>query len=95
MNDLLLWLVFAAVIVALVPLSQLVQRVTGRKGAGSGASAFGYYVVLGAGVFISIMLLAPLFAASMWGTAALGGMVAGAWSLVAQAFFGEKRIQGK
>ena len=91
MNDLLLWLAFAAVIVALVPLSQLVQRVTGRKGVGSGASALGYYVVLGAGTFTSIMLLAPLFAEGIWRIAALGGVVAGAWSLVAQAFFGEKR----
>jgi len=91
MNDLLLWLAFAAVIVALVPLSQLVQRVTGRKGVGSGASALGYYVVLGAGTFTSIMLLAPLFVEGIWRIAALGGVVAGAWSLVAQAFFGEKR----
>ena len=91
MNDLLLWLVFAVCIVALVPLSQLVQRVTGRKGVGSGASALGYYVVLGAGTFTSIMLLAPLFVEGIWRIAALGGVVAGAWSLVAQAFFGEKR----
>jgi len=90
MNDLLLWLAFAAVIVALVPLSQLVQRVTGRKAVVSGASALGY-VVLGAGTFTSIMLLAPLFAEGIWRTAALGGVVAGACSLVAQTFFGEER----
>ena len=91
MNDLLLWLVFAVCIVALAPLSQLVQRKTGRKGVGPGASAIGYYVVLGAGVGTSIVLLAPLFAQGMWGMAALAGVVAGVWSVVAQAFFGEKR----
>ena len=91
MNDLLLWLVFAVCIVALVPLSQLVQRVTGRKGVGPGASAIGYYVVLGAGVAASILLLAPLFAEGMWAKAALAGIVACVWSIVAQAIFGEKR----
>lgn len=92
MNNLLPWAAFIAIAICLVPLSQFVQRMTGRRGVGSGAAAIAYYSVFSAGVVASMLLLLPMLEPGLSGTAALGGIAAGIWQLVAQGLFGERRV---
>jgi hypothetical protein len=92
MNDVLAWSLFAASLAVGLPLSILVQRTTGRKGSPEGFWAVGYFAVLSLGVCGSVLYLVAPLHLSISGMAALAGVSAAFWSLVAQALFGRKQV---
>ena len=91
MTEIIAWSLFLVVLALLVPTSRFVERVTGRNGRPSGSAAFAYFVVLGGGLVISMLLIGYILHQSIWTSGALAGVCGGVWSLAAQATFGEKR----
>jgi hypothetical protein len=76
----------AVFIVMLIWASRLVRRITGRTRL-RGARAL---VTLAVGVAVSITLVENFVALGRPWMSVLAGVVAGLWSLIAQALFGEK-----
>jgi hypothetical protein len=76
----------AVFIVMLIWASRLVRRITGRRRL-RGARAL---VTLAVGVAVSMTLVESFVALGRPWMSVLAGVVAGLWSLIAQALFGEK-----
>jgi hypothetical protein len=78
------WFVALAFVVALALASRTLERLTGRSGRpGPGREHVAYLAIVAAGV-----LGTEVFAPGLVRGPILVGMVCGAWSLVAQGFFG-------
>lgn len=82
-----MWLI-AAVVVCVIPLSLLVQRLTGRAGIPYGRASIGYFAVVVLGLYISLTMIAP--ALDLVGNVAFATITAALCGLVAQALFGRK-----